>query len=258
MKSIKIAQGGKKMKKVTSILLMLLMVTALPLALAAEEDGPSERDKQELRIMGSTLGAELRLLQLEKAVRGSVAGGEIVVEAVEAAGEDASELQAILDDLESVLDSVQAVDPSADDVREQFIALKSDAKGYTKDFREIAVELVDPETAEELRAEIAEMHKENLKEADLEIKEKIIEFNLEQLELTYEIIGIEDWSLVYQFANGEVTLKEVKEEIDSAIKALTEEEKQEVFTQFKEQNVMRAINAKEAFERAQQAREGKK
>ncbi|MFH2028202.1 MAG: hypothetical protein ABIJ08_03620 [Nanoarchaeota archaeon] len=291
------------MRKIVSILLMIIMVLSIvPLALAEEDTGekpgeavepavymdkvPGEDVKpevtveptvtaedgdeiamvettdvkpevtveptvtEEVEIMGTLTGAEVRLLQLEKSITSNIENGKEIIAKIAEDGEDTTELEAILADLESLLAEVQDLDPQAEDAVESFVNIKEEAISLCKEFRDIARELVTPEEARQLIETIKEKEQARIKEMNEKIKEKVAEHNAEQLQKTFEILGIDNTKIIDQYKSGDAALNQVRAAIKEQVQSMTNEEKKESFSELKEEGVKRAISAKAAIEKA--------
>src|SRR3989339_1700168 len=181
------------MKKMMSILLMLLLVLSIvPIALAEDDttdqtdaetemeeddttDQTDEETEMEAEAMSTIPGAEVRLLQLEKAIALNIERGKEVITEVE----NSTELESILSEMEALLTEVQNADPAAEDAVQTFVDLKHDARDLVKDFRENARELIKEEKAAQLRERIRSMEHKELKE---KIQSKIRAFNAQRLQ----------------------------------------------------------------------------
>ncbi|MFH1332734.1 MAG: hypothetical protein ABIH53_00665 [archaeon] len=243
------------MKKIISILLvMLVALSALPLVLADDNttvDDTTDNDLEdedeeetEAEIMGTQYGAEVRLLQLEKAITLNIERGrEVIAEA-----EDPTELEAILAELEALLTEVQNADPAAEDAVQTFVDLKKDARDLCKQFRDAAKPLIPEEKQEQLREKIRKMEHKELKE---KIKAKIRAFNSHKMQNFYGVLGLEE-DIVEKIINGEITAKEAKEQMKEKLKSMTKEERKEAYQQLKEQRIAAEVAAKAKVAKAKE------
>ena len=242
------------MKKILSILLMLLMVISImPLALAEEETEDVEVDEEteeEIVVMNTGLGAEVRLLQLEKAITRNILRGQEVIAKAKEAEKDVSELEAIIAEMETLKTEVQEADPESENSVKEFVDLKSDGIELSKNFRGTARALLKSEEITQLRNRIKERNIGEQTNLTQKIREKIRAFNAEQLQKMCGILGIEDSELIDKFENGEVKLNEVKTQIKEQFRAMTQEERKESFAQLKEEGVKRNVFRKAAVQKA--------
>jgi len=260
------------MKKHLAIGLMFLMVMSIiTLALAEENntesgDRPNETESQgtdneinetdidnetqnEVGEMQTPHGAEVRLLQLEKAISRNIDRGQYIIDTAKNASKNVTELEAILLEMQSLLTEVQNADPSADDAVKQFVDLKSDAIELSKQFRDKAREIVGPAELGKLRTRLQQINLGNLQELQEKIKEKIKEYNVEQLQKLVSILGLDE-TIVEQLQNGEITVKELKSQIKQKIQSMSTIEKKDAFSKLKEEGVKRQIFKKSAIEKA--------
>jgi hypothetical protein len=238
----------KKMKKILGITMVLLLATSMvPLTLADEAE---DTQQDEVKIMNDQLGAQIRLLQLEKAITKNILKGEEVVSVLKESEYDTTELEAILAELELLKEEVQSADPNSTDAVQIFVDLKSDAVELTKDFREALKELLDEKTVEELRERIREMVCEQVQNLSQQIQNRIKQFNRNQLHKIYGIIEETDSSLIDEYQNGNVTREQVKQQISKKINEMTKEKRYQVFSELKEGRIRERIQARVCVEDA--------
>jgi len=240
------------MKKIMSILLVLMMVLSFaPMALAEDEEtvepvlvSEETEDETEVEVeaMSTLTGAEMRLLQLERAIERNMVRGNAVIE--EAGDADTSELEGIMAELEALNAEVQAVDPAAEDAVQQFVDLKADAIGLSKQFRDGARESLGPGKSAQVKEKIKNKENARVKELAGKINQKKQMFNSERVQAMFEKLGIENEELVGQIKEGEAALKQAQDQIRDRIKEMTPEEKKEAFSGLKEAGVKRAVAAK--------------
>jgi hypothetical protein len=106
-------------KKWNIIMVLMLMVPLASYALADDADDTqqdeieiNEETQKEIEIMSDHLGAQIRLLQLEKAITKNIAKGNEVIAALKEADINTTILEAILAELELVKEEVQSADPN--------------------------------------------------------------------------------------------------------------------------------------------------
>jgi len=202
-----------------------------------ETDGnESEIDddtEEEIEIMNNTLGAEIRLLQLEKAITKNLLKGERAVAVLQVMEYNTTELEAILDEMRLVLEEVQAANASLNDSVQQFVDLKSDARKLTTEFRETIKELLSDEKIRELKEQIKEIVGEELQNYSKRIQNKIKQFNRNQIHRLYGIIGVTNESLADAYKNGTVSTEEAKSQISKMVNMMTKEKKNQIFLELK-------------------------
>jgi len=257
------------MRKIAAILILLiLMVSISSLVLADDEEDQDEQDfgdepqeqenetqepednetEEEIEIMNNSLGAEIRLLQLEKALLKNILKGNMAVEIIKGLGYNTSELEDILDDMEALLEEVKTANTTSNESVQIFVELKREAKNYTRQFRETVKELLDDVKINEIRATIREMVNGELQNYSKRIQNRIRHFNRNQLYRLYGIIGETNNSFINEYMNGNITLNQTKLQICKMINQMTKEKKYDVFSEIKEENIKGKIHAKYSAE----------
>ena len=238
----------KKMKKILGITMVLLLATSMvPLTLADEAE---DTQQDEVKIMNDQLGAQIRLLQLEKAIAKNILKGEEVVSVLKESEYDTTELEAILAELELLKGEVQSADSNSTNATQIFVDLKSDAVELTKDFKEALKELLDEKTIEELRERIREMVCEQVQNLSQQIQNRTRQFNRNQLHKIYGVIEETDSSLIDEYQNGNVTREQVKQQVSKKINEMTKEKRYQVFSELKEGSIRERIQARVCVEDA--------
>jgi len=240
-------------------MVLLLAASVVPLALA-DEAGDIQQDEveidaetqDEVEIMNYQFGAEVRLLQLEKSITKNILKGEEVVSVLKGAEYNTTELEAILAELELLKEEVQSADPNSTDAVQIFVDLKSDAIELTKDFRETSKDLLDEGTLEELRERIREMVCEQVQNLSQQIRNRIRQFNRNQLHRIYEALGETNSSLINEYQNGNATKEQVKQQISKKVNEMTKEKRYQIFSELKEGKIRERIQARMCVENVTQ------
>lgn len=193
--------------------------------------------EEEIEIMNNTLGAEIRLLQLEKAITKNLLKGERAVAVLKAMEYNTTELDAILEEMRLLLEEVQAANASANDSVQQFVDLKSDAKKLTTEFREAIKKLLSDEKIRELKEQIREIVGEALQNYSKKIQNRIKQFNRNQIHRLYGIIGVANESLADAYQDGNITMEETKSQISKMINMMTKEKKNQIFSELKKEKI---------------------
>jgi len=228
----------KKIVSLSMVLVLMISISSLALADDAVENTEDALEfdvatEEEIEIMNNTLGAEIRLLQLEKAITKNILDGEGAVAVLQALEYNTSGLETILDEMRLVLEEVQA----ANDSVQQFVDLKSDAKKLTTEFREIIKELLSDEKIRELKEQIGEIAGEALQNYSERIRNRIKQFNRNQIQRLYGIIGETNESLVNEYQNGSMTMEQVKSQICNMVNVMTKEKKNQIFLELKKEKI---------------------
>jgi len=189
--------------------------------------------KEEIEIMNNTLGAEIRLLQLEKAITKNLIKGERTVAVLQVMEYNTTELEVILAEMRLLLEEVQAANASV----QQFVDLKSDAKKLTNEFRETIKELLSDEKIKELKEQIREIVGEELQNYSKKIQNRIKQFNRNQIYRLYGIIGVTNETLADAYQDGNITMEEAKSQISKMVNMLTKEKKNQIFSELKKEKI---------------------
>jgi len=207
--------------------------------------------EHEIEIMNTTLGAEIRLLQLEKAIITNILKGIMAVQVLKGLEVNTSQLEAILADLKDVLKNVSTTDPAANDSVQTFIALKNESRALTKEFRDTIRTLFDNATIKEIKERLRNMTSDELQNCSLKIRKWIRQFNRNQLYRLYGIIGETNTTLINEYLNGNITLNQTKLQLHKLVNQMTKEKRYMIFSEMKEENIKKKIHAHESFNDAQ-------
>lgn len=254
------------MKKILSLCMVLvLMVSISSLAFADEagddpegdldlggeiqngenetEDPVDNETEEQIEIMNNSRGAEIRLLQLEKAITKNLLKGEMAVDVLKALEYNTSDLEVILAEMRLVLEEVQAADPQANNSVEVFVGLKSDAKNLTTQFRETIKELLDDVRYKEIKEQIKNVTSNDLQNYSKQIRNRIKQFNRNQIYRLYGIIGEGNNSLVNEYMNGTSSLAQVKMQLCKMVNMKMKEKRNDIFSTLKKEKIQNKNNA---------------
>ena len=225
------------------------------------ESGIDNETEDEIEIMNTTLGAEIRLLQLEKAITKNLLKGERAVAVLQVMEYNTTELEGILEEMRLLLEEVQAANASANNSVQQFVDLKSDARKLTTEFREAIKELLSGEKIRELKEQIREIVGEALQNYSKRIRNRIKQFNRNQIYRLSVFFGDDNESaggnetLGDAYENGTMSLEEVKSQLSKMVNEVTKEKKNQVFSEWKKDKINKknfaneeAVDALEGFE----------
>ncbi len=261
------------MKKILSLLILLMMLISISSIVIADEDGENEEEEEdeedeteeqedldseteeEIKVMNNPLGAEIRLLQLQKALLKNIYKGEMVIEVLgdlEFDEANITDLEEILTQMKELRDAIDDLldegmeELSSDESAQIFVENKTQAKNLTKLFREKLNETLNEMELNQLRERIKVMVSEQLENVGKYIQNRIKQFNRNQLYRLYGLIGEADNEFIEQYLNQEITLGQVKLQICKIINNMTKEKRYGIFSEIKEENIKKKINA-EAF-----------
>ena len=246
---------------------MLISISSIAIADdEAGEDNQEEQDQEnldsetevEIEVMSNPLGAEIRLLQLQKALLKNILKAEMVIEVLKDLGFEEFEEENITD-LEDILTQMKELNYTIDDLLDEgleglssnesaqiFVENKTLAKNLTKLFREKLNEKLNEIELEQLRDAIKDSVDEKLESLGKYIQNRIRQFNRNQLYRLYGLIGDADNPYIEDYLNGEITLGQAKLQINKIINNMTKEKRYSIFSEIKEENIKKKINA-EAF-----------
>ena len=245
------------MKKMLNVLIVLMLMASIaPLTFADEAENSTDEveidaeTQKQVEIMNTSLGAEIRLLQLEKVITKNIIKGKEVFTILKDLEYNTTYLEAILAEFELLKEEVMAADPNATDAVQIFIDLKHDAVNLTKDFRETLKEMLDNEKIEQLRERIKNMICEQVQNLTKNIQNKIIQFNRNQLHRIYQIMGENGDSFLNKYQNGTLTMEQVKQNISKTFSQMTKERRYDIFYQLKQNKIKSQIKARICVENA--------
>lgn len=229
-------------------MVLMLMASVSSLALADEESENEEEPvddetAEEIEIMNNSLGCEIRLLQLEKAITKNLLKGEMIIDVLEGLDYNTSDLESILSEINLVLDEVKEADPNSSDAVEVFVGLKSDSKNLTKQFRDTLKDLLSDVKYKEIKEQVKEIASEKLGNYSIQIRNRIKQFNRNKIHGLYGIIGEANNSMVNQYMNGTMNLSRVKLQLNKMINMKIKEQKQEIFLKIKKEKLQKKNNA---------------
>jgi len=236
---------------------LLLVLNLFPGVLAQEgvqeeltEEKIAQDTMSEVFTMGQKLGAEIRLLQLEKSITRNIIVGDQVILKLKEEGKNTTELEVLITELEALKLEIQNLNPEDEDAVERFVNIKHDAIEITKEFREISRDLLDKGDRLEIAEKIKEMDKNELNQYNERIRNKIRVQNAEIIRKIFDSLGIENEELLTRIESGNATYAEVRNEIRNAIERMTPEERREAWGALKESGVRKDIAVRARIEKA--------
>ena len=216
-----------------------------------ETENPVDNEtEKEIEKMNYSYGAEIRLLQLEKAITKNLLKGEMAVDVLKGLGYNTTDLEAILAEMQLVLDEVQAVDPQANNSVEIFVDLKSDAKNLTTQFRTTIRALLDDVKYKEIKEQIKNITSDELQNYSKRVRNRIKQFNVNQIYRLYSIIGEGNSSFVNDYINGTVNLTQVKLQLSKMVSMRIKEKRNQIFSEMKKEKIQNKNYANEKVENA--------
>ena len=209
--------------------------------------------EDEIEIMNNSLGAEIRLLQLEKAITKNILKGEMTVDVLKGLGYNTADLEAILAEMRLVLEEVQNTDPYADDAVKVFVDLKSDARELTKEFRITVKNLLANVKYREIKEQIQQMsceQNQNFSNLSKKIRNRVKQFNRNQLHRLYDVIGEKNETIESRYENGTMSMEQVKIQLNKKVNNMANEKKKQIFKDLRGEKVKKQIQAQSCAENA--------
>ena len=240
-------------KTISAFLITALAISMLPAVMAADTQqntlppGEETQIQQEVQIMNNELGAQIRLLQLEKTIDIHIAIGNRVIEKAQELNKNATDLEATIAQMQDLKTEVQQAEPTADNAIQQFVDLKKEAISLTKQFRDTARTLFTPEEIQQLRQEqeqIKEQKEQKGQEAQ-EIRQKIKEYNQQKLEQLKTQLGLNIQNIADEMKQGNITTEQAKQMIKEKIMKLTPAKIKKIYNKAKEEEIKQKAKAKE-------------
>ena len=215
--------------------------TSTPPDINVVSDEIDEETEVEVEAMDISHGAEMRLLQLEWRIRRAVLHGEAVINVVNANGDDASELESIIEELKLLIEEVQGISTirGDQDAVNSFVEVKKDAISLVKEFREKARELLDVSDRTSLRVEFESIDRTELQEIRVEIRGKRRMLNGLRVRSVLKHLGEDDSDLAEKVESGEVEADDAVEELRVKYRAESETRKGEIREKIRVEHVER-------------------
>ena len=256
------------MKKMTNLLVIFILIgLILPVAYAdTSNNNPSDgyidkETQQQTEIMNNKLGAEIRLLQLEKAIIRNIEKGEQILLFINESDIDSTNLQVILAEFDLLLEEVQHADYNSSEAVSIFVDLKHDAINLSKEFREIVHGLFTNSMYNQIRQKIRNMTCNQTQNLSNSIKNKIRQYNSDQFLNICQLIGENHSREIVCYQNGSMTQKQMKHNITHRFNQTDTEKQFNFITSLKQQKIRDRIqsqnqvqNASEGFQQRQENR----
>ncbi len=171
-----------------------------------------DKTRKQAEIMNNGIGAEIRLLQLEKAILRNIEKGEAILSYLNDSDVDLLELEAIIAELELLKQEVHSADFNATDAVRVFVDLKHDAVNLTKDFRETVRVFLNGSIIEQLQQRLRNMTGNQTKNLSNRIQAKIRQFNSNQFHEMFQLMEKNGSIVMNQYQNGSLTLSQLKQQ----------------------------------------------
>ena len=267
----------KQIRKIVSLSLLLLVVfSAIPLAMADEEVGPllgvpveqvvapveqvghegteapaeqqdtvDKETQKEIEIMHSALGNGLRILQLERAITRHILRGKEVINTIKEKTPDAdvSQLEALISDFEVLKSDLKAIpiDQPSKETIQKYIEIRDDVKADAHNFKAIASTLLTKEDIAVLKEKLKNLDRTELKDLNQQIRELRRNYHAERVDTTLANLGVSDSALIDAVKNGQLTVPQIRQALRAKVSAIPPEERRSALLKIKEDNSKRAV-----------------
>lgn len=215
------------MKTIAILVMVLLAIPSMAFAETASADA-----QVEARLATSTTyGAEVRLLQLERAITRAILQGERIInyaQEQEFSEANIAVMVEVVADLRALRVQVQEVDPASETVVREFVALRQEANTLTQRFRRAAHELFSEDDVNYLRGTVrAEVDvAAEVRARDADIRQRLCAHNAQQVQVLLDRMGVERASLVAEVRACTTSKDEAMLELRRLYNALEERRRQ--------------------------------
>jgi hypothetical protein len=222
-----------------------------------DDDTIENETIDEVDAFHTTLGAEIRLLQLESTITRNIAWGEEIVAAIKEknSSADVSELESILAELAVLKNETSSITPAADEeAAQKFVDIKEEAIQLTQEFRKTVHSMLKISDVEGLRKRLHELKLNETKAKVERIHEMQREFNAQKVNEIFSAIGLTNPQLIEELSSGEADMKDIKSYLKNATSNMSAEEKKQAFFALKEQVSKRNIFLRAVADKVQYKR----
>ena len=243
------------MRNITkTFLVAFTLLLALPLTMAQADitnEVGQETNAREVMPFETIHGAEMRLLQLERAIHRNILNGETIIESLDAELENETiiELEAILQSMIDLKEEVSAYDVGTEDDVENFVSFRQEASALTKEFRDTVRETVDEERAQEIRTAANERARDAIAEYQENINERARAHNEEITQRRIEVQGIISEDLLEKIRTGEIEPQQIREEVLNLVRENLGEQASDAIENMREDALRQEITARENINR---------
>lgn len=192
----------------------------------------------EVESMSHKHGAQVRLLQLQKAIERNILLGNATIEAIRQANSTANltELESIIAEMEALKIQVSQVNPdgNSSEAAKRFVELKHDAIELTKQFRTKA-RMILKENADRIRLKIKVRVGDEIRELDEQIRKEKREFNAERLNGILSKMKARNKELEEKILSGNATIGEIRSTLMRHMNELRKEMRTEALEELREE-----------------------
>ena len=206
--------------------------------------------QQEIHAMTTGLGAQVRLLQLEKSLTRNVLMGQVVLDVLQTNHPDTntSAAQATLNEMESTVGNVKALEAGTDlnTVVQQFVVLKKEGISLTQDFRKETGPYLDANDRQQISDRVKSIDANELKPINDEIGQLRDQFNANKIEALLRLLDTNNPDLIASISAGTATQAQINTALKDAYNNLSAGQKAAVNALLKE-NIIKRVVAEKAI-----------
>jgi len=249
------------------LIALILMSSIFPIVFADESGNTSNTVKidietqRQVEIMNNEMGAQIRLLQLEKAIIKNINIGEEIISYLNDTDVDSTTLQVILVEFGLLKEEIQSVVPTASNAIDMFVDLKHDAVNLTTEFRIVLQGLLHDSMLNQLQQQTRNMTCNQTQYLSGLIENKIRQYNRNQFQHIYQILGENGSTSILSYQNGSMTKNQVKQHITLRFNQTEKNVQFNLMSSLKQQKIRQRIqsqvqiqNASEGFQQRQENR----
>lgn len=242
-------------KKIFGILALMLIIGIVPGVFADDQNTIDANTLEEVKILATPHGAEVRLLQLEKSITRNILVGAKTVEVITTNHPefDLNEIENTLDELEALLLVVKEYvfeGKDANTIVTDYVAMKKEAITLTQEFREQTREILNSEDIQIIHEEIKKLELNELNKIKEQTRNAIRQHNAERTQTMLQILGINDEEFIQGIIDGNITKQQVRDRIHEEFMNMNLQERKRVNAEIKEKTNKRVISEKALIEQA--------
>ncbi len=204
------------------MMVFCLLLAMLPQVIAQENTIDDETLEEVELIAESNTGAQVRMMQLTRAITKAHVSGQEITELVQ--DEDAAELESILAQIEDIKAEAQSVDYQNDDVAGLYISMKNEMKELTKQFREKVSGKLSSQQMQQVQNAV--QNSEEINQLKEQVRNQIRNVNAQRVQNMLSGMGKSDNEMVEKVRNSEMTKEQVKEQLMTHWNSLNQENKE--------------------------------
>ena len=231
---------------ITALAMVMFVSVFAAVAMASDNSTGNETNYNELDDFGSTTGASLRMLQLERSITKNIVIGNQTVSFLEEKYPNASfsNLTAIIGDMKSLLSDVKAYNVSEYNTTENaaaFVDFKKQAVNLTKEFRESVKQYLTADNKKKIKDYANGSIRNMVKDLDEMIKQRRQEFNAHKMNVLFGPFGVLNESTFNEIRNGTMNYTEFKDLLKGRFGNMTKDKKVDMILDIKDMKINKTM-----------------